>query len=120
MIIDIVGIALLVIFVLSALLLMAIVLVQDEQGEGLGGIFGGGSSTPFGGRSGNILTKITSVLAAVFLLTSLALAWINRSPEAGDVPGAAQRQEAGAVDWWVTEEAPSGGAELPGLTDTQE
>ena len=34
---------LLVIFVISSLLLIAIVLIQDEQGEGMGGLFGGGS-----------------------------------------------------------------------------
>jgi preprotein translocase subunit SecG len=103
MIVGIVSIILLVIFVLCSLLLMAVVLIQDEQGEGLGGIFGGGSSTPFGSRSGNVLTKITSILGAVFLLTSFGLAWINRSSESGDVVGAAQRQESAAgnaVDWW--------------------
>ncbi|MCL1817394.1 MAG: preprotein translocase subunit SecG, partial [Spirochaetaceae bacterium] len=96
--------------VICAFLLMALVLLQDEQGEGLGGIFGGGSSTPFGSRSGNVLTKLTSLLGAIFLLTSLGLSWIKSTNEAGDVLGAAQaqRQESSvSVDWWRTGEAPS-------------
>ncbi len=113
----IVSATLLVIFVLSALLLMVVVLMQDEQGEGLGGLFGGGSSTPFGSRSGNVLTKITSILGAVFILTSLGLAWSNRTPESGDVLGAARRQEAAgekSLDWWKTEqESVKPAGELP-------
>jgi protein translocase SecG subunit len=73
------GIALLIVFVISAILLVLIVLVQDDQGEGLGGIFGGGSSTAFGSRSGNILTKVTSVIAAIFFIIAFMFAWINRS-----------------------------------------
>ncbi len=79
------------------------VLLQDEQGEGLGGLFGGGSATPFGSRSGNVLTKFTSILAAVFIIVSLSLAWVNRTPEKGDVLGAAYRDNAETEtvsEWW--------------------
>mgnify|MGYP001056880939 FL=1 len=96
---------LLVLFVLSALLLIGVVLIQDEQGEGLGGLFGGGSSTPFGSRSGNVLTRLTSILGAIFIITAFGLAWVNRTPESGDVIGAARRQQEtqGGVEWWKTE-----------------
>jgi preprotein translocase subunit SecG len=107
MFIGIIEIVFIVVFVICAFLLMCLVLVQDEQGEGLGGIFGGGSSTPFGSRSGNVLTKLTSILGAIFLLTSLGLSWIKSTNEAGDVVGAAQvqRQESSVgVDWWRTAE----------------
>jgi preprotein translocase subunit SecG len=114
MVIELIEIVFIVIFVGCALLLMGLVLLQDEQGEGLGGIFGGGSSTPFGSRSGNVLTRLTSILGAIFLLTSLGLSWIKSSNEAGDVLGAAQaqRQESSdAIDWWRTPEAPAEGAQ---------
>lgn len=105
---DFIGTALIIIFVISALLLIVIVLLQDEQGEGLGGIFGGGSSANYGSRSGNIMTKFTTVLAVIFLSTSFGLAWINRTPEAGDVVGAARRAENqdGTVqeEWWIAPE----------------
>ncbi len=96
-----------IVFVLSAVMLVLVVLLQDEGGEGLGGIFGGGASAQVGNRSGNILTRITGVLAAVFILSSFGLAWLNRTPDGGDVEAAARRLEAQsgeAVEWWVTED----------------
>ncbi|MDR1315359.1 MAG: preprotein translocase subunit SecG [Spirochaetales bacterium] len=120
---GIIEVIFIVIFVICAFLLMALVLLQDEQGEGLGGIFGGGSSTPFGSRSGNVLTKFTSILGAIFLLTSLGLSWINSSTNAGDVAGAAaaarQESSAGAVDWWQPiggSDADEAGTENPGVS----
>ncbi len=104
------GILLLVIFVIASLLLIVIVLIQDDQGEGLGGLFGGGSATPFGSRSGNVLTRFTAVLAGIFLVCSFALAWINKTPETGDVLGAARRgaaQERSVEEWWVDQPAVS-------------
>lgn len=127
----IVSVILLVIFVITAFLLMVFVLIQDEQGEGLGGIFGGGSSTPFGSRSGNILTKITSVLGVVFIAASLGLAWVNRTSDSDDVIGAANRQGSvneRSVDWWKPEAksetpaptAPAKGTnQLPGTAPQQ-
>lgn len=105
---GVLGILLMIIFVLSAILLVLIVLVQDEQSDGLGGIFGGGGAQQFGNRSGNILTRITSILGAVFLLSSFGLAWLNRTPDAGNVEAAARRLEAesGQVEWWVVDDEP--------------
>ncbi|MCL2704920.1 MAG: preprotein translocase subunit SecG [Spirochaetaceae bacterium] len=100
----ILSILLLVIFVIACLLLVLMVLVQNEQGEGIGGIFGGGSSTPFGSRSGNVLTKFTSILAAVFLLTSFGLAWVNKTSDKSDILGAAYKQQNSEktelIEWW--------------------
>ncbi len=99
-----VGILLLVLFVISAILMVLVVLVQDEAGEGLGGLFGGGANAQIGNRSGNILTRITSILGTVFLLSSFGLAWLNRTPDSGDVEAAARRLEAESgesVEWWV-------------------
>ncbi|MBN2508855.1 MAG: preprotein translocase subunit SecG [Spirochaetales bacterium] len=98
---SIIAILLLVIFVITSLLLVTVVLIQDDQGEGFGGLFGGGSTTPFGSRSGNVLTRFTSILATIFIVSSLALAWINRSKEVGDVEGAARRaNQTESVEWW--------------------
>ncbi len=102
---GIISILLLVIFVISAILLMLLVLIQDEQGEGLGGIFGGGSSTPIGNRSGNILTRTTSILGAIFLVCAFGLAWLNRTPDSGNPAAAARKIEAqqqSGVEWWKT------------------
>ena len=101
-----VGVALLVLFILSAILLIIIVMLQDEQGEGLGGIFGGGSSSAFGSRTGNVLTRFTTILGAVFLISAFSLAWYNRSIDDSDLLKAAKEnvtnQDAG--EWWEVPE----------------
>ena len=55
--------------------LVVIVLLQADKGEGLAGAFGGGaSSTVFGERGpGTIISKLTTVMAVVFMITSLLL-----------------------------------------------
>ncbi len=120
---GVISVILLVILVVSAILLVLVVLVQDEQGEGLGGIFGGGSTTPFGSRSGNVLTRFTAILAAVFLFCIFGIAWLNKTPEAGNVIGIAREQAlkgSQQQSWWVQTPAPAAtGTTNAPLTPTQ-
>ncbi len=110
---GIISILLLIIFIISALLLIFMVLVQDDQGDGLGSMLGGGSSTAFGSRSGNILTRFTSILAVVFMSSAFALAWFNIAQSEGDVEGAARRMAADAAqtEWWNDAPAENAAAE---------
>ena len=102
---GILGIILLVFFVIIAILLILLVLVQTEDGDGLGGLFGGGSSTAFGSRSGNVLTRTTTILGTMFLVISLGLAVMNRTT-AGSRVEQAGRSLTGqtATDWFLEEE----------------
>lgn len=98
---------LLVVLIITAVLLVVIVLMQDEGGEGLGGIFGGGNAAPVGNRSGNILTRATSVIATIFLVSLFGYAWINRTPEQSNVEAAAralQNQDGEVLEWWRVDE----------------
>ena len=116
---GLISIILLTILVISAVLLVLVVLVQDEQGEGIGGIFGGGSNTAFGSRSGNVLTRFTAVLAAIFLVCCFGVAWINRTPSPGNVVGRARQQALGTTEqqsWWVQTAPAPGGTAAPGAT----
>jgi preprotein translocase subunit SecG len=92
---------LLVFFVIIAVLLVLLVLVQNEEGDSLGGIFAGGSGSAFGSRSGNVLTRATTVLGALFLVISLALALLNRTPGGTGVEAAGRRlsTEAAGTNW---------------------
>ncbi len=67
---------LLTIHVFVSLLLIFIVLIQGGKGAEMGAAFGGGSSqTVFGGRgAATFLGKMTTVVAVVFMVTSLLLA----------------------------------------------
>lgn len=95
---------LLVFFVLVAILLVGMVLIQDEQGDGLAGMFGGGSTSTFGSRAGNVLTKTTSILGGLFIVVALCLAIAYRTKDTGDVAAAA-RQEGGSSTWWEAKPA---------------
>ena len=65
-----------VVHVFVCLFLILVVLLQAGKGGGMGIAFGGaGSQTVFGSSgAGNFLTRLTSITATVFLLTSLWLA----------------------------------------------
>ena len=96
---------LLVFFVIIAILLVLLVLVQNEEGDSLGGIFAGGSGSAFGSRSGNVLTRSTTVLGALFLIVSLGLALLNRTPGGSGVEEAGRElSKDAAVSNWLDDE----------------
>ena len=66
---------LLVVYLLVAIALVGLVLVQHGKGASMGASFGAGASnTVFGSSgSGNFLTKSTAILAILFFVISLAL-----------------------------------------------
>jgi preprotein translocase subunit SecG len=67
------------IYVLVCALLIITILLQQGKGGDIANAFGGGSSQAvFGARSGaTMLTRATSVLAALFVIGSLALTMIG-------------------------------------------
>ncbi len=69
-------IVLTIIHVIVCFFLVVVVLLQSGKAADLAGAFGGmGSQTAFGPRgSATVLSKATTVAAAVFMLTSLTLA----------------------------------------------
>ena len=75
----------LVVQMLSALVMIGLILIQHGKGADMGAAFGSGSSGSLFGASGsaNFLSRSTSVLAAVFFVCTLALAYFsNLRPEA--------------------------------------
>ena len=64
-----------VLHLISCLFLIAVVLLQQGKGQDLASAFGGGGTqTAFGPRgSANVLSRATTILAGVFMVTSLAL-----------------------------------------------
>jgi preprotein translocase subunit SecG len=68
----------LVLDVVVALCIIGLVLLQHGKGADVGAAFGSGASGSLFGASGsaNFLSRTTAVLAAVFFLTTFALAYI--------------------------------------------
>ena len=93
-------ILLIVVHVLVALALILIVLLQVGKGQSIGAAFGGASSsqTIFGSRGpATFLSRLTTVAAAVFMITSMSLAYfsahrgqssviMDQTPAATDLP----------------------------------
>ena len=79
---------LLIVHLVIALALICLVLIQRGKGADMGAAFGSGSSgTLFGARgSASFLTRTTAVLATLFFITSLSLAFMfNQKSEVKSV-----------------------------------
>jgi preprotein translocase subunit SecG len=89
-----------VVHVLIALAIIGLVLLQHGKGADMGSGFGGGSSSSLFGATGsaNFLSRATAVLATVFFLSSLGLAYLAgerpRTEAGGTVMDAAPAQPA--------------------------
>jgi preprotein translocase subunit SecG len=69
---------LLIIHIIVCLMLIAIVLLQSGKGAEIGAAFGGSSQTLFGSRgAATFLSKLTTIAAVVFMITSLTLAVVT-------------------------------------------
>jgi preprotein translocase subunit SecG len=66
-----------ILHVLVCVFLILVILLQAGKGGGMGAAFGGaGAQTVFGGRGAQtLLGKVTSVSAAIFMITSVTLAY---------------------------------------------
>src|SRR3954469_6648868 len=99
-------IAITIVHVIVSIGLILVVLLQTGKGAEVGAVFGGSSSTIFGSSgAGNFLSRLTTGMAIVFMITSLTLGYFaGRKPSATifdsqpgtTVPGgaAAPKQEA--------------------------
>jgi len=77
-------IAITLVHVLVSIGLILVVLLQTGKGAEVGAVFGGSSSTIFGSSgAGNFLTRLTTGMAIVFMITSLTLGYFaGRKPTA--------------------------------------
>jgi len=74
------GIFITFIHVVTCFLIIAAVLLQSGKGAETGVMIGGSSSSMFGARGATpFLTKVTVVLATVFMVTSLSLALLKQN-----------------------------------------
>ncbi len=117
---GVLSIILLVLFVAVSLLLIFLVAVQDEQSEGLGGIFGGGSNTAFGSHTSTVVTKATGTLAVLFLVLALLVAFVNRTPSQNNLlDSVTTEQVQQSTDWWNSSDAATTTTTTDAATTTQ-
>ena len=103
--------------VVACFFLIGVVLLQQGKGQDLASAFGGGGTqTAFGPRgSATVLSRATTILAGVFMVTSLALSLIRpgRSGVLDQVPGAAGTPTPAASAAPARVPAPAAPAEAP-------
>ena len=86
-----------VLHLMIAVILVLVVLLQGGKGADIGAAFGGGSSqTVFGGRgAATFLSKLTSAVAILFMLSSIILAiYMGRSGTSSVITEERARQAA--------------------------
>lgn len=107
----------LIVHIVACFFLIGIVLLQQGKGQDLASAFGGGGSqTAFGPRgSANVLSRATTILAGIFMVTSLGLSLVK--PQASSildkVPEAAQSPAAPASTPAPQASAPAAPAPSP-------
>ena len=83
---DILWNVMIVIHLIAALAIIGLVLIQHGKGADMGAAFGGGSSGSLFGATGsaNFLSRTTAILATIFFLTSLGMAYVaTNKPRSG-------------------------------------
>ena len=101
----------LIIHLLLALSLIGVVLLQRSEGGGLG--MGGGGGAMTGRAAATALSKVTWILAAAFIATSIALTIIAAEKSAGASVLDRLTAPAAQEDAAPATEAPGGGSLLP-------
>jgi preprotein translocase subunit SecG len=106
------------IHVLIALAIIGLVLLQHGKGADMGSGFGGGASSSLFGATGsaNFLSRATAILATLFFVTSLGLAYLatNKPRSGGGVLDAVKmQQQAPAADGKGDAKAPAKAPEKP-------
>jgi preprotein translocase subunit SecG len=100
-----------VLHVLIALVIIGLVLLQHGKGADMGSGFGGGASGSLFGATGsaNFLSRATAVLATLFFLTSLGLAYLatNKPRSGGGVLDAVKTQQSAPAQEKAAEKPPA-------------
>ena len=84
-----------VVFVISAVILVLVILIQKGRGGGLSAAFGGAmASGILGSKTGDFLTWVTIVLVGVFLMLAVVMARFYKPTisDYGGGPGIRQKQ----------------------------
>jgi preprotein translocase subunit SecG len=101
------------IHVVICLALIIVILLQQGKGAEIGAVFGGSSQTVFGATgAGNVLTKATWAMAAMFFATSIFLAYASTRRFTGSIFGSGSGTNPAAPAGHAPA-APAAGAPVP-------
>jgi preprotein translocase subunit SecG len=106
---------LLAVQMISALAMIGLILVQHGKGADMGAAFGSGGSGSLFGASGsaNFLSRTTAVLATVFFVATLALAYFGNLRTGNTSTGSVLEGVAAAVPTGASSAAPAAVVAVP-------
>lgn len=113
-----------IVHVLVCVVLILVVLLQAGKGASMGAVFGGSSQTIFGSTGAtSFLGKMTTVVAIVFMLTSLVLSYTAIHKGSASLMGSGGKPAAGttapAVPAAPQPVAPAGSGSAPAPAGTR-
>jgi preprotein translocase subunit SecG len=112
--------AILVIHLLTALIIIGLIMMQQGKGAEAGASFGAGASQTIFGSSGswNFFSRMTAIFATIFFVTSIALAIIAKESAVVEDPNLPKAEQVEIPDTSADLEIPSAdnAAEIP-VTD---
>lgn len=80
-----------IVHVVACIVLILVVLLQAGKGANMGAVFGGSSQTVFGSSGpGGFLSKMTTAVAVIFMLTSFSLSYTASRRGSSLMEGAAK------------------------------
>ncbi len=89
------------------LFLIAMVLIQRTDSDGMGGLGGGGGNQFLTGRAqANLLTRTTAILAVAFMVTSLVLAVMASRMTGGSIIDSTPTEQSVPLENKATESVP--------------
>lgn len=74
-----------VLFIIVCVILILIILLQSDKNSGMG-IIGGSSQSTFGSSTADVITKITAVFVAIFMIGALLLAVLRSYTDENQLP----------------------------------
>ena len=110
---------LVVVHLFIAVALVGLILIQHGKGADAGAAFGSGASgTVFGSRgSASFLSRTTAILAALFFVTSLGLAWL--AMQTSQQPGLMEGATPETTETAPAAPEPAPASEVPSITSEQ-
>lgn len=114
---GVLSIVLLVLFVIVCLILVFLVAIQDENSEGIGGLFGGSSNSAFGSKIGSVVNKTTAILGISFMVLALLLAFLNKTPSQDKLLEQVKTEQVQQTSEWWNQTSSTTATDAPAATN---
>ncbi len=108
-----------VLHIIICIVLILVVLLQTGKGASMGAVFGGSSQTVFGSSGpGGFLSRLTTIVAILFMLTSFGLTYMVSQKSPSLMEGAAKKETQQTVPMPKPGSPPASAGQQTGVPQT--